>query len=108
MKNIIIFLAFIAIVCLLSACEQAEQQKIELAEKNVEDNAAVPEERIAEQAIELGTGARGLRSVIEDVMLEIMYDIPSREDVEECIISGDVINKKIPPVVITGKKTKIA
>ena len=63
---------------------------------------------IAEQAIELGTGARGLRSVIEDVMLEIMYDIPSREDVEECIISGDVINKKIPPVVITGKKTKIA
>ena len=63
---------------------------------------------IAERAIKLGTGARGLRSVIEDVMLEIMYDIPSREDVEECIISGDVINKKIPPVIITGKKTKIA
>jgi len=63
---------------------------------------------IAKRAIELGTGARGLRSVIEDVMLEIMYDIPSREDVEECIISEDVINKKNSPIVITRKKTKIA
>ncbi|MCK5594632.1 ATP-dependent Clp protease ATP-binding subunit ClpX [bacterium] len=63
---------------------------------------------IAEQAIKLGTGARGLRSVVEDIMLEVMYDIPSREDVEECIISEDVINKKIPPIIITGKKTKIA
>ncbi len=63
---------------------------------------------IAEQAIKLGTGARGLRSVIEDIMLDIMYDIPSREDVEECIISGDVVNKKTPPIVITRKKIKIA
>jgi len=63
---------------------------------------------IAERAIKLGTGARGLRSVIEDIMLDVMYDIPSREDVEECIISGDVIKKKIPPTIITRKKTKIA
>ena len=63
---------------------------------------------IAERAIKLGTGARGLRSVVEDIMLDIMYDIPSREDVEECVISKDVINKKIPPIVITRKKTKIA
>ena len=63
---------------------------------------------IAKQAIELGTGARGLRSVIEDIMLDVMYDIPSREDVEECIISGDVVNKKTPPIVITRKRTKIA
>lgn len=40
------------------------------------------------------TGARGLRSVLEEAMLDIMYEIPSRKDVAECIISEEVITKK--------------
>jgi ATP-dependent Clp protease ATP-binding subunit ClpX len=44
-----------------------------------------------------GTGARALRSVLEQAMLTIMYEIPSRENVEECIINDDVILKNAPP-----------
>ena len=45
-----------------------------------------------------GTGARGLRSVLENVMLEIMYSTPSRKDIVSCKITKDVISKKTPPV----------
>ena len=48
-------------------------------------------ERIAEKALERKTGARGLRSIFEEVMTDIMYEIPSRTDVEKCIITKDVI-----------------
>lgn len=57
-------------------------------------------EAIAELAIERKTGARGLRAIIESSMLEIMYDLPSREDVEKCIITKDTIEKKTPPILI--------
>ncbi|MDK7265740.1 ATP-dependent Clp protease ATP-binding subunit ClpX, partial [Staphylococcus capitis] len=45
---------------------------------------------IAQKAIDRKTGARGLRSIIEESMLEVMYDIPSREDVSKVIITEDV------------------
>ena len=51
------------------------------------------------------TGARGLRSILEEVMLELMYDIPSRQDIEHCVITKDYVLKKSQPV-FTFKKVK--
>ena len=53
---------------------------------------------IAKAAIKKDTGARALRSILEEIMLEIMYELPSKEDVKECVISKEsVINKRKPP-----------
>ena len=57
---------------------------------------------VAKKAIERKTGARGLRAILEDVMLDIMYDIPSREDVCSCRITKDVIEKVCPPLLAEG------
>jgi len=54
-------------------------------------------ERVADLAIERKTGARGLRAILEDVMLDIMFDIPSRTDVESCTITRPVIEEKAEP-----------
>lgn len=51
------------------------------------------------------TGARGLRSIFEEVMLDLMYDIPSRQDIEHCVITKDYVLKKSQPV-FTFKKVK--
>jgi ATP-dependent Clp protease ATP-binding subunit ClpX len=51
---------------------------------------------LAKKAIDKGTGARGLRSILESVMVEIMYDLPGRDDVEECVITAGVINANEP------------
>ena len=48
-------------------------------------------EEIAEQAIEHNTGARGLRGIMEKVLRRIMFEIPSSENVERCIVNADVI-----------------
>ncbi len=48
---------------------------------------------IARKAIERKTGARGLRSIIESIMLDVMYELPSREDIEKCIITDDTVTK---------------
>ena len=61
---------------------------------------------IAQQAIARNTGARGLRGVIESAMLDIMYEIPSKSNVKECIITDDVINKKAKPQLILGREVK--
>lgn len=55
---------------------------------------------IASLAIERKTGARGLRSILESVMLDIMYDIPSRNDIEKCLITRDTIENKTSPKFI--------
>ncbi|QUL99171.1 MAG: ATP-dependent Clp protease ATP-binding subunit ClpX [Candidatus Fermentithermobacillus carboniphilus] len=56
---------------------------------------------IAKEAIRRNTGARGLRAVLEDRMLEIMYDLPSRGDVTKCIITKDVVLNSASPILIT-------
>lgn len=64
-------------------------------------------EVIAQKAIERKTGARGLRSIIEENMLDIMYEIPSREDIERCIISKDtILNSADPTLLISDIKKK--
>jgi ATP-dependent Clp protease ATP-binding subunit ClpX len=56
----------------------------------------------AEQAIRHRTGARGLRTVLEDTLLDVMYEIPSRGDVKKCIVGGETITGHKRPVMITA------
>ena len=60
---------------------------------------------IARQAIARNTGARGLRSIIESTMKNVMYEIPSEPDIEKVIITKDTVDKKQRPRIIY-KKTK--
>ncbi|MBN1871384.1 MAG: ATP-dependent Clp protease ATP-binding subunit ClpX [Candidatus Omnitrophica bacterium] len=65
-------------------------------------------EAIAEEAIKKNTGARALRSIVEEVMLETMYELPSYEDVSECIVNKVAIDKRTKPVLLRKSKRKIA
>ncbi|MFV8290915.1 MULTISPECIES: ATP-dependent Clp protease ATP-binding subunit ClpX [Aerococcus] len=65
-------------------------------------------EAIAQKALDRKTGARGLRSIIEEAMLEIMFEIPSREDVSKVIITESVINDDIEPDLFDLEGKKIA
>jgi ATP-dependent Clp protease ATP-binding subunit ClpX len=55
---------------------------------------------IARKALKRKSGARGLRSVMEEAMLDVMYDLPSRKDVQECVISEQVITQGDYPVIL--------
>ncbi len=55
----------------------------------------------AEEAIRHKTGARGLRTVLEDTLMEVMYEIPSRTDVKKCVVSGDTIRGRKRPLLLT-------
>jgi ATP-dependent Clp protease ATP-binding subunit ClpX len=57
-------------------------------------------EAIAEQAIKRGTGARGLRAIMEEVLLSVMYDIPSRGDVAKCLINREVVLEHTLPTLV--------
>lgn len=59
---------------------------------------------VAKKAISRKTGARGLRSIMESVLLDSMYELPSRGDVEEVIINKDVIENKDEPVIVLKQK----
>jgi ATP-dependent Clp protease ATP-binding subunit ClpX len=52
---------------------------------------------IAEEALRRNTGARALRTVLEEIMLDVMFDVPSRTDVARCIIDGDSVREHTPP-----------
>src|SRR5690606_2854443 len=62
---------------------------------------------IAKKAIERKTGARGLRSILESIMLNVMYDIPSRDDVEKCIVTKDTVLNNADPILILTDGQKI-
>lgn len=62
----------------------------------------------AEGALKQRTGARGLRSIVEDVLLDVMYEIPSRSDVKKVIINGDVITSRHKPLLITRNERAVA
>jgi ATP-dependent Clp protease ATP-binding subunit ClpX len=63
---------------------------------------------IARQAIDRKAGARGLRSILEHIMLDVMYEIPSQSNIKKCIISEDVVSGKVPPEIVQGKKAELA
>jgi ATP-dependent Clp protease ATP-binding subunit ClpX len=61
---------------------------------------------IAQKAIERKTGARGLRAILEDIMLNVMYEIPSRDDIEKCVITKDTILNRQEPMLIIADSQK--
>jgi ATP-dependent Clp protease ATP-binding subunit ClpX len=63
---------------------------------------------IAKLSVERKSGARGLRSILENTMLDIMYDLPSRNDVRECVITEDVVMNKEKPILIFETKSETA
>jgi len=63
-------------------------------------------EALAEKAVKKGTGARGLRSILEHLMLDIMFTVPSRDDVEECVITAETVETGNPKLSLAKKKIK--
>ena len=61
---------------------------------------------IADQAILRATGARGLRAIMEEVLLNTMYELPSRSDVTKCVIDGEVVRSKVNPTLVPLKEAK--
>jgi ATP-dependent Clp protease ATP-binding subunit ClpX len=57
---------------------------------------------VAEQALERGTGARGLRSILETALLPTMYELPSRSDVVKCVVDADTVHDGVQPTLVTG------
>ena len=61
---------------------------------------------VAHEALKRKTGARGLRAILEEIMLEVMYEIPSRQDIAKCIITRDTIIKKEKPLIVSVDRKK--
>ena len=57
-------------------------------------------EAVAEQALLRGTGARGLRAILEEVLLDVMYDLPSRTDVGKCVVDRSVVLDRVAPTLV--------
>ena len=57
-------------------------------------------EAVAEQALLRGTGARGLRAILEEVLLNVMYDLPSRTDIGKCVINRETVLEKVNPTLV--------
>ncbi len=61
---------------------------------------------VAERAVKRGTGARGLRAILEGTMTNIMFDLPTRDDVREVVVTKECITEERPPLVVTARPTK--
>ena len=71
--------------------------RIKVADIVITDDAL---DGIAEQAMKRGTGARGLRAIMEEVLLDTMYELPSRTDVARVLIDGDVVRERVNPTLV--------
>ncbi|MFB7140936.1 ATP-dependent protease ATP-binding subunit ClpX [Gottfriedia sp. NPDC056225] len=82
------------------------QKLLELDQVDLEfeENALT---EIAKKAIERKTGARGLRSIIEGIMLDIMFELPSREDIQKCIISAETVKSGAAPKLVLEDGTEL-
>ncbi|WP_088014397.1 ATP-dependent protease ATP-binding subunit ClpX [Gottfriedia acidiceleris] len=78
--------------------------ELDQVELEFEDNALT---EIAKKAIERKTGARGLRSIIEGLMLDIMFELPSREDIQKCIISAETVKTGAAPKLVLEDGTEL-
>lgn len=63
-------------------------------------------EAVADKAIVRNTGARGLRAILEELMLDVMYEIPSQTNIEKCLITKDTVEKSLPPELIINDNKK--
>jgi len=61
---------------------------------------------ISDEALKRGTGARGLRAILEEVLLEVMYDLPSRSDVVKCLVDRDVVLRNVAPTLVTEDESR--
>ena len=76
--------------------------KIDDVDLEFEESALV---EVAKMAIDRKTGARGLRSILENVMMEIMYEIPSRDDIKKCVVTKEtILNHQMPTLVLAESK----
>lgn len=64
--------------------------------------------QIAHEAIQRSTGARALRTIIEEVMLNIMYEVPSAKDVKKCLVSEETVKERIEPTLFTEAELRQA
>src|SRR5579871_6789598 len=71
--------------------------ELDHVELDITDDAL---EAVADQALLRGTGARGLRAILEEVLLEVMYDLPSRSDVGRCVIDRSVVLERVAPTLL--------
>jgi len=81
------------------------QKLLELDNVNLEFDTGALEE-IAREAIKRNTGARGLRAIIEGVLLDVMYEVPSRDDVVHCLVTEKAVKEKLVPELQTKKGKK--
>jgi ATP-dependent Clp protease ATP-binding subunit ClpX len=56
---------------------------------------------VADKALERETGARGLRSIIEDILLDVQFELPSRRDVKKCVVTKDTVERGVKPTLVT-------
>jgi ATP-dependent Clp protease ATP-binding subunit ClpX len=63
---------------------------------------------VAEEASKRQIGARGLRAILEDIMLDIMYELPSQSAISECIINREVVIERARPIILYKKKAESA
>jgi ATP-dependent Clp protease ATP-binding subunit ClpX len=82
------------------------QKMLELDDVELEFEEEALKE-IAKRAIERKTGARGLRSIIEEIMLDVMFELPSRGDVKKCIITAETVRGNMPPKLVRHDGTVI-
>ncbi|NLN15327.1 MAG: ATP-dependent Clp protease ATP-binding subunit ClpX [Tissierellia bacterium] len=100
-----------ALVSILTEPKNAlvKQYKELFAMENVDlefDDEAL--KAIAKKAIERKTGARGLRSILEDILLDIMFELPSRDDVEKCLITKETVMNKAEPTLVLSDMKKLS
>ena len=60
---------------------------------------------MADQALSRGTGARGLRAILEEVLLGVMYELPSRDDVAKVVIDAAVVTERVEPTIVEREQT---
>ena len=77
---------------------EMEDTKLEFRESALKE--------VAKKAISLKTGARGLRSIIENILMDTMFDLPSEPDISEVVVNEDVITKGSKPIIVHSKKKK--
>jgi ATP-dependent Clp protease ATP-binding subunit ClpX len=56
---------------------------------------------IADKALERETGARGLRSILEETLLDVQFELPSRRDVKKCVVTKETIERGLKPTLVT-------
>lgn len=88
-----------------NALTKQYQKLMELDNVKLEFEAGALE-AIAREAIKRSTGARGLRAIIEGIMLDVMYEVPSRDDITTCRITEQVVNERVIPELTTEKQKK--